>query len=59
MNLTPYIEEKGQSFYDEYAPIEKAEHRMLLKPKPMAAAFGVKPLIASFNRVPLNWLKPR
>ena len=57
MNLTPIIEEKGQPYYDEYAPPEKAEHVVTLNPRPIAAAMGKQPFVASFNRVSLNWIR--
>ena len=57
MNLTPFIEEKGQPYYDEYAPPKKAEHVVVLNPRPIAAAMGKQPFVASFNRVGLNWIR--
>ena len=57
MTLPPFIEEKGQPYYDEYAPPEQAEHVVTLNPRPIAAALGKRPFVASFNRVGLNWIR--
>jgi hypothetical protein len=58
MTLSPHIEKDGQEFFDEYATPNKAGMNVVLTPKPIAAAFGAKPITATFNRVRLRWMKP-
>lgn len=56
--LVPIVSKDGQPFVDEYASPNEAGNVYEIKPNPVAAAFGAKPVEVSFNRVLLRWMKP-